>query len=108
RPGSRMGCRGRPRNLSLRAVNPLIFSRARRVALGLFVLAAPAVPPATAQLTVDAPAVDAASLLDHVQFLARRELAGRATGSPGADVARQYVVNLFDEVGLEPAGHEGW
>jgi Peptidase family M28 len=44
----------------------------------------------------------------HVQYLADDKLAGRHTGSAGFELATQYVENQFREVGLKPAGTNGY
>lgn len=46
-------------------------------------------------------------LIEDVRFLADERLAGRLTGSPGADSAAEYIARRFAEVGLQP-GREGW
>jgi hypothetical protein len=46
-------------------------------------------------------------LLDDVKFLTEDRLQGRATGSPGADLAATYLARRFSEVGLQPAAG-GW
>jgi len=43
-----------------------------------------------------------------VSFLASDELQGRATPSPGLDIAAQYVAAQFRRAGLEPAGDDGY
>ncbi len=44
----------------------------------------------------------------HVQYLADDKLAGRHTGSPGFQLAAQYVENQFKDAGLNPAGTNGY
>jgi hypothetical protein len=46
-------------------------------------------------------------LLDDIKFLTDDRLQGRATGSPGADSAAEYLARRFSEVGLQPAAG-GW
>ncbi len=43
----------------------------------------------------------------HVAYLCRPELEGRMTGSPGEQMATEYVAAYFDHLGLKPAGAEG-
>lgn len=49
----------------------------------------------------------AALMSQRVDYLASPELAGRATGTEGGLVARQYVATAFADLGLEPAGDNG-
>jgi hypothetical protein len=44
----------------------------------------------------------------HVQFLADDKLEGRNVGSVGYDKAVDYVVSQFTEIGLKPAGTNGY
>ncbi|MGB5165032.1 MAG: M28 family metallopeptidase [Woeseiaceae bacterium] len=44
----------------------------------------------------------------HLEYLASDELKGRMTGSPEYEMAAAYVAKEFEEIGLEPAGDEGW
>lgn len=44
----------------------------------------------------------------HVQYLADDRLEGRDTGSPGFQVAANYVVGQFKEAGLAPGGTDGY
>ncbi|MEE2640931.1 MAG: M28 family peptidase [Planctomycetota bacterium] len=48
-----------------------------------------------------------ADLLRHVDYLCRRELGGRLTGTRGEKLATAYVASYFDSLGLEPAGKKG-
>ncbi|MCH7490207.1 MAG: M28 family peptidase [Gemmatimonadetes bacterium] len=43
----------------------------------------------------------------HVDYLARDELAGRGVGSPGIELAAEYIARQFAGAGLEPAGDDG-
>jgi Zn-dependent M28 family amino/carboxypeptidase len=47
---------------------------------------------------------DAADLLTDQRFLASDELEGRRTGSEGNRQARQFILERFETVGLEPTG----
>jgi hypothetical protein len=47
-------------------------------------------------------------VLRHVDYLCRPELGGRMTGTPGELLATSYVAAYFDQLGLEPAGDDGW
>lgn len=44
----------------------------------------------------------------HVEVLASDAMEGRLTGSRGYDAAAGYVVQQLRELGLEPAGSDGW
>ena len=45
--------------------------------------------------------------IDDIRFLSADALAGRLTGSPGADTAAAYLARRFEAVGLQPAAG-GW
>jgi hypothetical protein len=47
-------------------------------------------------------------LEEHVTTLAAPELEGRGNGSEGLDAARAYIVEQMQEIGLEPAGEDGY
>lgn len=63
-----------------------------------FLLAAPA----WAQATSDPAAGD--RIKAHIGFLASDLLEGREAGSPGYDIAANYVASQFAQLGLKPAG----
>jgi hypothetical protein len=44
----------------------------------------------------------------HVQYLADDKLQGRMPGTPGFELATQYVVDQFKAIGLKPAGVDGY
>lgn len=44
------------------------------------------------------------NLQHHVAYLSSNKLEGRLTGSPGEQLATQYVADQFFQLGLEPAG----
>jgi Zn-dependent M28 family amino/carboxypeptidase len=48
-----------------------------------------------------------ARLKAHIEFLASDELRGRQPGTPGYDIAANYVSGQFRQMGLVPAGSEG-
>jgi hypothetical protein len=43
-----------------------------------------------------------------VAYLSSDLLEGRGTGSPGATLAADYIQSRFEDIGLKPAGTEGW
>src|SRR6185295_10282664 len=43
-----------------------------------------------------------------ISFLASDALQGRATGSPGLDMAAEYIAAQFRRAGLEPVGDDGY
>lgn len=49
----------------------------------------------------------AGAYLEHVGYLASNELEGRGTGQPGIDRAAEYIAEVFERYGLEPAGDNG-
>lgn len=53
-------------------------------------------------------AVSADSLRGHLSFLASDALGGRVNGSPGLDIAAEYVAAQFRRAGLEPVGDDGY
>ena len=50
---------------------------------------------------------DQAQMQKHLRFLASKELAGRAPGTPGDAAARKYVAERFAAIGVQPAGDDG-
>src|SRR5687768_17438579 len=53
------------------------------------------------------PRVDPGVYLEHIKFLASDALEGRGNGSPGLDIAADYIARQFREAGVEPAGEAG-
>ncbi|NUO07305.1 MAG: M28 family peptidase [Candidatus Brocadia sp.] len=53
------------------------------------------------------PEITAADLRTAVQYLASDELEGRMTGTKGTQMAAQYIVHYFKEIGLKPIGDNG-
>ena len=47
-------------------------------------------------------------LLNHEAILASDELEGREAGTPGNEMAAQYIVSALEHYGLRPAGTEGF
>ncbi|MGK3988926.1 M20/M25/M40 family metallo-hydrolase [Sorangium sp. So ce136] len=66
---------------------------------------AAAAPAPTASVDVD-PAAEARIKAD-VTYLASPELAGRATGEPGAELAAEFIARRFAELKLSPLGGPG-
>jgi hypothetical protein len=52
--------------------------------------------------------VAADSLRGHLSFLAADALGGRVNGTPGLDIAAEYVAAQFRRAGLEPLGDDGY
>ncbi len=48
------------------------------------------------------------ALRKHVMYLSSEELEGRQVGSKGELKATQYVASIFEKLGLEPAGNDGF
>ena len=61
--------------------------------------AAASAPPETSP-----PPAGVSELRAHVEALASEAMAGRATGTPGEQLAAQYAADFFAGLGLEPAG----
>ncbi len=61
----------------------------------------------TAPREVVRPVVPPVLAIDDIRFLSDDRLAGRLTGSPGADTAAAYLARRFKAVGLQPAAG-GW
>lgn len=49
-----------------------------------------------------------ANLQQHVQYLADDKLEGRRTGTPGEDLATDYISTQFKQEGLQPKGTDGY
>jgi hypothetical protein len=49
-----------------------------------------------------------AALEAHIRFLAGDSLQGRGTGTAGYDLAARYVAACFSDLGLKPAGTQGY
>lgn len=49
----------------------------------------------------------ASSFQAHVDYLASDDLEGRAIGTPGIDLAADYIADHFKALGLEPGGENG-
>ena len=49
-----------------------------------------------------------ANLVSHVKYLADDKLEGRRTGSKGEELAMQYIVGQYTQMGLEPKGTNGY
>ncbi len=52
--------------------------------------------------------ISVASLRGHLSFIASDLLEGRATPSPGLDLAAEYIASQFRRAGLEPEGDDGY
>lgn len=48
------------------------------------------------------------NLQAHVQYLADDKLEGRRTGTEGEKLAMQYIINQYQQAGLEPKGTNGY
>lgn len=71
------------------------------------VLAACAAPPqrtAPGPAPRLAPVIDTLAIKAHTYFLAQDLLAGRGTGTPGADLAASYIATVCRQLGLRPLG----
>src|SRR6266850_935303 len=52
--------------------------------------------------------ISAASMREHLKFIAADELQGRNTPSPGLDRAAEYIAAQFKKAGLEAVGDDGY
>ena len=48
------------------------------------------------------------NLSAHVQYLADDKLEGRRSGSKGEELAMQYIIQQYTQMGLEPKGNQGF
>ena len=62
---------------------------------------------ATAAASATTPEFSAADIGRHVDYLTRRELGGRLTGTEGEIRATSYVAAYLESLGFEPAGVDG-
>lgn len=53
------------------------------------------------------PLFDADAYLEHVKYLAGEECEGRRPGTPGIELAAEYIAKQFAGAGLKPAGENG-
>jgi hypothetical protein len=53
------------------------------------------------------PDISAARILERVKILSSDEFEGRAPGTPGEDKTVAYLVNEFQQIGLQPGNPEG-
>lgn len=60
-----------------------------------------------AKVPVELPPPDAAAIEAHMAYLASDDLEGREAGTPGYDLAADYVAAEFEKIGLKPAGTDG-
>jgi len=81
----------------------------RPAVLALAAALVPACAPAAAAQTVDTVVrIRPAALRAHLEFLADDRLEGRESGTRGYDLAALYVASRYEEMGLVPAGSDGW
>ena len=57
--------------------------------------------------TQTSPAITAADIRSHVEYLASEQLQGRLTGTEGEIKATAYVADHFKKLGIEPGGDRG-
>jgi aminopeptidase YwaD len=53
------------------------------------------------------PEITGPELIEHIKYLASDKLEGRKTGSPGAELAAEYIEKEFSLYGLRPMGDHG-
>jgi hypothetical protein len=84
-----------------------LFNKYTAVAMGVAVLGLVWTLRVTAPLGVyraQAKQFDAGRALEDIQVLTSPEFQGRETGTPGADLAAEYIAGRMKEIGLFPAG----
>jgi Tol biopolymer transport system component len=62
----------------------------------------------TVDLSATKPGINAADMEAHVRRLASPEFEGRLTGTPGEAKATAYVAEVFNKIGLQGAGTDGF
>ena len=62
----------------------------------------------TTTFTAPIPPANIDNIRQHVEYLAADELTGRETGSDGYRQAADYVARQFADLGLQPAGSDGY
>ncbi len=63
--------------------------------------------PARSALAELPPVFSRDKLLAHIEVLAGEEMAGRGLGTPGLELAANYIVEQFKDAGLEPGAADG-
>jgi len=53
------------------------------------------------------PLFSAKRMMKHIKFLASDKLRGRGLGTPGIELAANYIVEQFKKIGLKPGGENG-
>jgi len=61
-------------------------------------------PPAT---VAELPDIDTAAVLGHIETLSSDQFEGRGPGSPGEELTVNYLVEQFQQLGLEPGNPDG-
>ena len=77
----------------------MLYKKSLRLLIAILVLAS--LTPAQ-QTAPKQGAFDAGRLRAHVTYLASDKLEGRRTGTPGADLAAEYIASEFKRLGLKP------
>jgi Zn-dependent M28 family amino/carboxypeptidase len=80
--------------------------RAAPTALGCLALVLATAGRAEAQMA--SPDAAAARVTADLQYLAADSLEGRGVGTAGLDAAAKYIARAFQDLGLEPAGNDGY
>jgi hypothetical protein len=91
---------------TLRSAVPRLLLAAACAALGAAAAKAPWVLSDEGRRALEAVSADA--LRGHLSFLASDALGGRVNGSPGLDIAAEYVASRMRAAGLEPLGDDGY
>src|ERR1035441_2942965 len=78
------------------------------LAIAAFVAAIAAAQTGPSNLQIVTSRLTANDLKADVSFLASDALQGRATPSPGLEIASEYIAAQFRRAGLDPAGDDGY
>jgi hypothetical protein len=80
--------------------------RISAVAMTLIILCAGSVAASTA--AENPSTIQAGAIRAHLEFLASDLLEGRDAGTRGYDLAANYVASIYQQIGLQPAGTNGF
>jgi hypothetical protein len=94
-----------PENVAKGMWQPVASPLVRNLSKGRMV---PLVVPARAPLAELPPVFDAGALLESVVLLTAPDMAGRGLGSDGLERAIEWVEGRLADIGLEPAGDDGY
>ncbi len=85
-------------------MRPLLFTSALALTLAACNTPAPERPADPSQ--AGAVSIDRAQLLDDLRILSADDMQGRGAGTEGAAMARAYIIDRYEEIGISPIGEE--